>query len=127
MARVAAIDDPRRLVEKTPAHLLEAERIRRLFPGAKLVLIRREPFDVIYSLVQKNEFWPTCPKTLPDAVDLYLRYERAESRAEAAADVAVAYEDLWRDPQGELARLQWGEEIGHGVLSSGSIGSKSCT
>lgn len=105
-ARVAAArGDGRRLVEKTPAHLLEAERIRRLFPGAKLVLIRREPFDVVYSLVQKNEFWPTCPKTLPDAMDLYLRYERAEPRAAAAADCRVNYEDLWRDPVGELTRL----------------------
>lgn len=105
-ARVAAArGDGRRLVEKTPAHLLEAERIRRLFPGARLVLIRREPFDVVYSLVQKNEFWPTCPKTLPDAMDLYLRYERGEPRAAAVADCSVAYEDLWRDPVGELTRL----------------------
>lgn len=105
VARVAAVDDARRLVEKTPAHLLEAARIRRLFPAAKLVLIRRDPYDVIYSMVQKNEFWATCPRTLPDALDLYLRYERAEPRAEALADHVVGYAPLWADPVGVLGGL----------------------
>ena len=104
-ARVAAVDDPRRLVEKTPAHLLEATRIRRLFPAAKLVLIGREPHDVIYSMVQKNEFWASCPRTLPDALDLYLRYERAEPAAAALADHAVDYAGLWAEPVVVLTRL----------------------
>ncbi|MHB8079555.1 MAG: glycoside hydrolase family 99-like domain-containing protein, partial [Candidatus Krumholzibacteriia bacterium] len=105
VARVAAVDDARRLVEKTPAHLLEAARIRRLFPAARLVLIRRDPHDVIYSMVQKNEFWATCPRTLPDALDLYLRYERAEPRAGDLADHAVDYAALWADPVGVLTGL----------------------
>ncbi len=106
LARVAAArGDGRRLVEKTPAHLLEAGRIRRLLPDAKLVLIRRDPLDVVWSTVQKNEFWATCPRTLPDAVDLLVRYERREPAAAAVADATVAYEDLWADPVGALTRL----------------------
>jgi len=81
------------LVEKTPSHLLELGRMRRLFPRSRIILIRRNPLDVIYSMLQENCFWKESPGTLAAAVNLYKSFSEAEA-AFTDYDYVLEYEGL---------------------------------
>ena len=91
-------------VEKTPRHLMVLPRIRRVFPEARIVLIRRNKEDVIHSMLQPMTFWPSHPKTRFKAERLYRDLRRAQDSFRGY-DVTVRYEELWADPLGELARI----------------------
>ena len=80
------------------------ERMRRLFPHARIVLIRRDPLDVINSILQPNTFWLDCPKTIEHAVSFFKDYQRREHGFQDY-DYIVRYEDLWNDPVCQTARL----------------------
>jgi len=92
------------LVEKTPSHLLELGRMRRLFPRSRIILIRRDPLDVIYSMMQENSFWKEAPRTLADAVNVYKRFADAEM-AFAGYDYVLGYEELVDNTVDEVRRL----------------------
>lgn len=102
--RFARLPSDRVLVEKTPGHLLQAGRIKRLFPDARIVLVRRNAQDVIWSMIQENTFWEDSPKSLVDAAGLYNGYASAEN-AYYGYDAVVDYETLWERPLEVLARL----------------------
>lgn len=91
-------------VEKTPGHLLQVGRIKRVFPGARVVLVRRDPKDVIWSMLQKNEFWQGSPRTLSEAVSLYTEFAQAAA-IYSGYDAVVDYAALWENPTKVLARL----------------------
>jgi hypothetical protein len=42
------------LVEKTPKHIHDTARIRRLLPEARLVIVQRSPFDTCLSLAKRH-------------------------------------------------------------------------
>lgn len=91
-------------VEKTPGHLLQAGRIKRTFPAARIILIRRQPLDVIWSMLQANTFWEESPKNLADAVALYNKYAKAQE-IYLGYDAIIDYETLWHQPVEQLGAL----------------------
>jgi hypothetical protein len=72
------------IVEKTPVHLLHAERILRVFPQAAIVLVCRDGRDVVTSLIHvgrdPNTWWQGAPDTVEKAALLWARYARAALR-----------------------------------------------
>ncbi len=87
--------------EKSPEHQRRLGRVRRLFPGAKVVLIYRDGRDVALSLTK-------LPWMSPDLYvnfALWLRYYRHQRWAERACLLplhCVQYERLVADPEREL-------------------------
>lgn len=102
--RFSRLPTDRILVEKTPGHLLQVGRIKRIFPDARIILAQRNPLDVIWSMVQENPFWQGRPKSLTEAVALYNTYAKAQETF-VGYDAVVDYEALWDKPAEELARL----------------------
>lgn len=102
--RFARLPSDRTLVEKTPGHLLQIGRIKRVFPHAMIVLIRRSPIDVVWSMIQENAFWEGSPRTLHEALYLYNSYAAAEA-AYSGYDAVVDYEAMWDRPIEILAGL----------------------
>ena len=97
LKKISCLPQDRLLVEKTPSHLYVVKRIRTLLPSAKLLLIKRNPLDVVYSLCQRCPFWEGAPKDFEDAVRLYSRFLQAQSQAREF-DYELIYEDLWFHP-----------------------------
>ena len=92
-----------RWVEKTPNHLLHVERIRQLFPTARIIRIVRDPRDVALSL----EEMPWFPGTFIDGIQLWRRND-ARSRRFFETDEAsytLRYEDLVSDTEREMRSL----------------------
>lgn len=109
-SRFARLPCDRTLVEKTPGHLLQVGRIKRVFPHARIVLVRRNPKDVIWSMIQENAFWEGSPRTLHEALRLYNSYAAAEA-AYSGYDAVVDYEALWERPTEILADLLAGLKL----------------
>jgi len=93
------LPDDRILVEKTPAHIAEADRIKKLL-GARIILIHRNRLDVICSMLKPNPFWTGSPKTFDAAIKIYNKFN-----VQVSADYTVSYEDLWANPVDESKRL----------------------
>jgi glycosyltransferase involved in cell wall biosynthesis len=98
------------IVEKTPIHLLFADRIREVFPEAAFVLLDRDPRDIVNSLVSvgrdPNACWKGAPDTVSAAIRLWRRYAKAAQRVRQLYNPrVVAYEKLSRDPVGEFSAL----------------------
>jgi hypothetical protein len=102
--RFESLPSDKVLVEKTPGHLLQVGRIKKLFPQSRIVLIKRNREDVIWSMLQKNDFWHGSPETLEAAVDLYNTYAQAQC-AYNGFDAIVEYESLWEEPVNSLKAL----------------------
>ena len=94
--RWARLPDDKLLVEKTPVHIRCTRRIRQLL-GAKILLIRRHPLDVLNSMLKPNVFWKDSPKTLERALAEYKKFDVPLDAI--APDHFVRYEDFWSDPQ----------------------------
>ena len=98
------------IVEKTPIHLLFADRIREVFPEAAFVLVDRDPRDIVNSLVSVGRdpeaWWKGAPDTVPAAIRLWRRYAKAAQRVrQLHSPWTVAYEDLSGDPVEQLNAL----------------------
>jgi len=117
LEKVSQMPEDKLLVEKTPSHLLELDRIRTLFPRSKIVLIRRDRLDVIYSMLQANSFWKESPKKLSEAVALYRKFADAQA-AFTDYDYVIEYEELVEDPVGEADRLFEHLNLGRDLTSS---------
>ncbi len=102
LERWARLPNDKLLVEKTPVHIRHTARIRQLL-GAKVVLIRRNPLDVLNSMLKPNVFWPGSPKTLDDALVEYNKFNLPPARIEA--DIHLRYEALWAEPVAVTNRL----------------------
>ena len=96
-------NDGKVIVEKTPVHLMHVDRIKRVFPRAALVLVRRNGRDNFASMLAagRNEksWWKGAPATAKAAAELWRDYALATSRCEGCYNpLVVRYEDLHDDP-----------------------------
>jgi hypothetical protein len=100
---LAMRNDGKVVVEKTPVHLMHVDRIKRVFPRAALVLVRRGGRDTFASMLaagrDEKSWWKGAPGTAREAAELWRDYAVAASRCEGCYDpLVVRYEDLRRDP-----------------------------
>ena len=100
--RVLAADPAAaRVLEKSPEHARHLDLIRRLAPGARFVLLVRNPLDVVRSTVEAGRGWGH--DWAPTSVELATgRYRRTMQIALSSAlpddTFVVRYEDLLGDP-----------------------------
>ena len=107
----------RRLVLKSPVNLSRVDHLLRLFPNAKFIHITRNPYVVYASLGNMlRAVLPMCQlddcdmDEQLDAMAEYSRlacekYQADRSRIPAGNLAELRFEDLERDPLGELERL----------------------
>ena len=108
----------RTLLLKSPPHTARVALLRELYPDARFVHIRRDPFEVYRSTRHLHETWLRAfafvqrvePGDLERRiVEVYRRmyeaYFRDAPLVPAGQLHELAYEDLVRDPVGELRRL----------------------
>jgi hypothetical protein len=107
----------RRLVLKNPVNTARIRLLRELFPGAKFVHIVRCPYQVFASTVhlhtqvlpmttlQRVPRAPSRPIILSIYEDMMRRYLDDRDALPPGTVVDVRYEDLVRDPLGELRRI----------------------
>ena len=103
---LAARPGTTRVLEKTPMHALHMDLIRRLVPGARLVVLVRDPRDTVNSLLDAGSGWgsPWAPRVVENAIARYRRaVESALASMHAADTLLVRYEELCSGPQA------WGE------------------
>ncbi|HYD64547.1 sulfotransferase [Azospirillum sp.] len=98
------------VVEKTPYHLLQVDRIRRVFPRAALVLVLRDGRDVATSMIHvgqnQDSWWKGAPKTIENAAEMWKTYAQAALRCQFLhAPRTVHYEELAENPVGVLTDL----------------------
>jgi hypothetical protein len=109
--------DPRRLVLKSPPHTCRIKMLQRLFPGALFVHIVRDPYVVFPSTVN---MWKTLYRThgmqrptfagleehvFATGLRLYDRLEDTRGLVDPARFYEVRYEDLVKDPIGQMRAL----------------------
>lgn len=128
-ARKLAFVSRRRLVFKSPAHGYRVKILLQMFPGAKFVLIVRNPYEVfastrhlLRSLLHHNRLHAGGPVDLDEIVfDRYLRmYSKLESDLPLLAQgslTRVRFEDLERQPLRELERIYGEISLGDFALA----------
>lgn len=112
-----ALRDPRRLVLKSPPHTCRIPTLLELFPDARFVHIVRDPVAVYSSTVN---LWKTLyraqglhaptyegleERVFETFVHFYRRLEATRGLVPPGRFHELRYEDLTRDPVGELRRL----------------------
>jgi len=123
--RMLTFRDPRRLVLKSPPHTARVRVLLDLFPDARFVHIVRDPYVVFPSTVN---LWqslgrrhglqrPRSPGAIREKVFrefrvIYDRLEEAKPLIPAGRFHEVRYEDLIRDPAGEMAKVYAGLALG---------------
>jgi hypothetical protein len=87
------------LVEKTPKHVHNVHRIRRLLPEARVIVVLRNPFDTALSLKKRSgRLGPGIERWLLDNA-------AAHDLPEDARTIRVRYERLTAAPSVEFGRL----------------------
>ncbi len=122
--RQLSYKDPRRLVLKSPTHSCRIPTLLEMFPDARFVHIVRDPYVVFPSTVN---LWKSLYKThglqtprfegLEEHVfstftHLYERLEAGKKLIRPGRFHEVRYEDLIRDPMGEMELLYDRLELG---------------
>jgi hypothetical protein len=97
-------------VEKTPGNALCVPEIRLLFPAAKIILITRNPRDVLASWRRSARTWAPWLNTDPKWVaEMIVSYTNAINRALSSVDAehlgVIKYEDLYTEPAAALDEL----------------------
>ncbi|TXC71069.1 sulfotransferase [Sphingomonas ginsenosidivorax] len=101
-----------RFVDKLPANILYAGHIARALPHARIVCLRRNPMDTVWSNF-KNLFAPGSPyyfysNDLMDTARYYARFDRLMAfwqRRFPGRILELSYEALVADQEGETRRL----------------------
>lgn len=118
-------------LEKTPQHFRFLPQIFELLPRVKVIYVRRDPRDVVASLLAASRSWGKtwAPGDARAAATMWLRsmemLEWAKSHAEPSQLLEVAYEGLFASPEAELRRcadflkLEWTDaEVRHAIDSN---------
>ena len=115
--RRLAFRDPRRTVLKSPTHTARVGALAAAFPGAQFVHIVRDPRAVFPSTVHTwRQMWSSVAFQEPtfDGIEeyvlssferMYRAFERDRPTLSAGQLHEVKYEDLIRDPVGELEKI----------------------
>jgi omega-hydroxy-beta-dihydromenaquinone-9 sulfotransferase len=123
IGRVSVAHGGKRLLLKSPPHTARVAMLRRLYPGAKFIFIRRNPY-LMYKSNQKlwRSFYGQCLQSFDDeqaregilwSFDRILdRYEREKRLLAPGQLVEVAYEKFAADPLGVLRSIY--QELGLG-------------
>jgi hypothetical protein len=116
--------DPRRLILKSPTHTCRIKVLLDLFPDARFVHIVRDPYVVYPSTVnlwkslyqahglQKPTFAGLEEDVFNTFTHLYDRLEEGRGRIPPGRFHELRYEDLTRDPIGEMRKLYEQLELG---------------
>ncbi len=115
--RQITFKDPRRLILKSPPHSCRIKVLLELFPDARFVHIVRDPYVIFPSTVN---LWKTLYQThglqrptfdgLEEDVfntftHLYERVEKGKALIDPSRFCELRYEELIRDPVGEMRKL----------------------
>lgn len=96
---------PRVFVDKTPPYIDVADTLPAVFPGARFIVLTRDPRGTLWSRIS----WKHTPdEPLEQTVRGVARHARIQAaflRAHADRTLRVAYEDLCRDPEPTAAAL----------------------
>lgn len=87
------------LVEKTPKHVHCTQRIRRVFPRARFIVITRNPLDTVASLDKRHA------KLRRSAERWVLDSAPTLKLVETEGALHVRYEDLTMQPESAFARI----------------------
>ncbi|MGH8929119.1 MAG: sulfotransferase family protein [Egibacteraceae bacterium] len=122
--RALTFKKPGRLVLKSPPHTCRIKVLRELFPEARFVHIVRDPYAVfpstvhmLKSLYRMHGLQRPTYEGLEEYVfttfnRMYEKLEETRGLVEAQRFHELKYEDLVRDPIGEMRRLYEGLELG---------------
>ncbi|MEM1430005.1 MAG: sulfotransferase [Pseudomonadota bacterium] len=89
----------RTLVEKSPPNLTKIAWLRRVFPGARFLIVTRDPRAVSLATVKMSDL------PLPDLLEHYHRAHALALRDLRPSDCHyLSYEAFTRDPEGAAAR-----------------------
>ena len=120
------------LVEKTPGHVMYADRILKWWSDAAVIEVLRNGRDVCVSLAHKSRDVEWAPADRSGQID---RWIEAVNRGQALRPTPMAqgrwsvvrYEDLWENPAREISRLYefigvpFREELISGVVEATSL------
>lgn len=116
--------DPKRLVLKSPTHTCRLKVLMELFPQAQFVHIVRDPYVVFPSTVhmlrslygafglQRPTFRGLEDYVFENFEHLYAKLDAARPQLDDSRFYELRYEDLVRDPLGELRSLYEALELG---------------
>jgi len=95
-------------VEKTPSHLLYADKILNKYPNSKLIEIIRDGRDVCVSLEMLRRKW--CPKMRKNQIKLWLKYinfgiKLQSNRKFSKRILQARYEKLKKNPAKEIKKM----------------------
>lgn len=98
-------------LEKTPDHVRHILDIQRVVPGARIILMRRDPVDIIESMLSAGSGWGRswAPGSLISAIRLCSYFsKKAKSdleKADQSAILTVHYEQLRKNPTSVVQRI----------------------
>lgn len=108
---------PGRLVLKSPTHTFRLPVLEELFPRARYVHIVRDPYTVFPSTIklwkslfaaqsyQQPNYEGLDERVLSTFCRMYERFEATRGRVEPGRICDLRYEDLVRDPVGQMRRV----------------------
>jgi hypothetical protein len=97
-----------RWADKTPSYLSRLPDLRRLAPeGTQYVAILRDPFDICYSIYNRNWFIERHSTDILENTLIFLRRALGELHAfvESGVPYVLRYEDMVSDPESRLRPL----------------------
>lgn len=109
--------EPKRIVLKNPYHTPRVKLLAEMFPGARFIHIVRHPYKIIPSAINmwnivagENAMkggWmsPSFEEAASMVNDFYASVEESRNKLPAGSFAEVRYEDLEKNPAGELERL----------------------
>lgn len=98
-------------LEKTPDHIRHILDIQRVVPEARIILMLREPADIIESMLSAGSGWGRhwAPGSVVSAIRLCYYFSRKANEDYARADRSkihtVRYENLRKDPDSVIQEL----------------------
>lgn len=100
----------RRFTDKLPENVFRVGILGRMFPNARIVVLRRHPLDSCVSclLNRFNDIQYSFTNTIPALAAQYIAYEKALAHWKRVSPLAIhelRYESLVAEPEPEIRRL----------------------